>query len=157
MQPSGFASLSWYGPFDDVHPIQVGCGCCTFRREVFDEIGFDEWFEGYGYMEDVDFTLSVSERGLMLENPRARMLHLESPAARLNYRRLIVMQIVNHHYVFRKHLPQDAFHRLCFWWAEFGEALRRMPQFLKTLNFDIVMGMIEGYRELWRERPRKAV
>ncbi|MCP4639221.1 MAG: glycosyltransferase family 2 protein, partial [bacterium] len=157
MQPSGYASLSWYGDFDDVHPIQVGCGCCTFRREVFDEIGFDEWFEGYGIMEDADFTLSVSARGLMLENPRARMLHLESPSARINLRRLVAMQIVNHHYVFKKHLPQDAFHWLCFWWAEFGEALRRFPQVLKTLNFGIVMGMIEGYRELGREKPRKVV
>lgn len=150
MQPSGYASLSWYGKFADIHPIQVGCGCCTFRREVFQQVGFDEWFEGYGCMEDADFTLSVSERGLMFENPRARMLHLESPSARMNLRRTIAMQIVNHHYVFKKHLPQDMFHWLCFWWAEFGEALRRFPTFLKTLNTDIPMGMIDGYRALWR-------
>jgi len=155
MQPSGYASLSWYGGFDDVHPIQVGCGCCTFRREVFDEVKFDEWFEGYGCMEDADFTLSVSKRGLMLENPRARMLHVESPSGRMNLRQIIAMQIVNHHYVFKKHLPQDAFHCLCFWWAELGETLRRFPLFIKTLNVDIPRGMMDGYRVLWRGDSRK--
>ncbi len=154
--PSGFAELSWGNADTQIHAAEVGSGCgCTFRREVFDQISFDEWFDGYGFMEDIDFTYRASRLGRMVENPRARLLHLESPSARLDWRGLIKMQIVNHHYVFAKHMPQDLYHRLCFWWSELGETLWRLVKAAKTGHFGIVAGMVDGYGAVLRNKKRQ--
>ncbi len=152
MAPSGFGTLTWYAPYDSPHEIDVGCGCCTYRREVFEHIWFDEHFEGYGYMEDHDFTYRAGRLGRMLYNPRAVMLHDAAPSARLDRRRLVAMQIVNHHYVFKKHLPQDIFHRLCFWWSELGESILRVVAMLREPASGIALGMIDGYSSILRNK-----
>lgn len=159
LQPSGFGTYTWYSNYPDIHPLEVGCGCCTFRRSLFDALRFDEWFEGYGYMEDLEFTYRAGKCGRFLCNPRATMLHVETPSARTNRRRLMEMQIVNHHYMFRKHVPQSLFHWACFWWSEFGEGIRRAISFLKTGDLDIIKGTLAGYRAILfnpEPRPRRA-
>lgn len=145
MLPSGFGCYTWYSGVKDHHPLEVGCGCCTFRRDVFETILYDEWFEGYGYLEDLEFTYRVGKAGRMMGASGARMLHVETPAARTRMRALIAMQIINHYYVFQKHLPKTAYHWACFWWSEFGESILRVMRMIKSFQPGIAIGMIEGY------------
>ena len=151
--PSAFGSYTWLAPIDTIHPIEVisGC-CCAFRREVFAQIAFDEFFEGYGFMEDLDFTYRASRLGRMVCNPKARITHFESQAARTKMKRLMEMQIVNHCYVFKKHMPSDAFHWWCFWWSEFGEGLRRLALTIRLCNLDVARGMAKGLWTVLRRR-----
>jgi GT2 family glycosyltransferase len=150
IQPSGFGTYTWFSHIDSPHDVEVLCGCCAFRRSVFDTHMFDEHFSGYGYLEDLEFSYRMGRHGRLVCNPRARITHWESPSARIDWRRLAAMQIVNHAYVFRKHLPQDVYHRACFWWSEFGEALRRAATAVKLGDPNVIWGMIDGYRQIVR-------
>lgn len=150
IQPSGFGTYSWFAPIETPHDVEVLCGCCAFRRSVFDANMFDEHFAGYGYLEDLEFSYRVGRQGRLVCNPRARITHWESPSARTNWRRLAAMQIVNHAYVFRKHLPQDLYHRACFWWSELGESIRRSGIAVRQRDADVLRGMVDGYRAILR-------
>ncbi len=148
---SGFGSYTWYTRRRDVHDVEILCGCCcAFRKNVFEKVRFDEYFAGYGYLEDLDFSYRVASLGKLVTHSGAVIEHWESPSARTNWRRLAAMQIVNHAYVFRKLLPQDLYHRACFWWSELGESIRRLGIAVRTRNADVVRGMVDGYRAILR-------
>ena len=155
MLPSGFGTFTWYAGYKDLHPLQVACGCCAYRRSIFDRIRFDEFFAGYGYMEDLDFSYRAGNLGRMVGNPRATMLHVASAAARPDWRRLVAMQIINHHYVFTRLLPPDWRHRICFWWSEFGETLRRLVRLVGSRDLNILLGAVDGYRTILRPSARR--
>lgn len=148
---SAFGTYTWYSAKTNIHRVEVlgGC-CCAFRRNVFDHILFDEYFQGYGYLEDLDFSYRVSKLGKIVCDPSAEIWHWESPAARTRWRRLAKMEIVNHYYIFRKNLPQDFLHKLCFWWSEIGMSIRRIKFFLRSRDMEILRGMLDGYRMILR-------
>ncbi len=147
---SGFGSYSWLSPSNEPHRVEVLCGCCSFRKEVFDHVMFDEHFKGYGYLEDLDFSFRVGRLGELVCNPCARITHWESPSARMNWRRMAKMEIVNHYYVFKKNCVQSLFGWLCFWWSEVGMSLRRFGALAKTKDLNILRGMADGYWSVLR-------
>jgi glycosyltransferase involved in cell wall biosynthesis len=59
--------------------------CMSFRRAVFQHQRFDNILPGYALKEDVDFGYRVSRHYLLLQIPKARCEHMESPMNRLNY------------------------------------------------------------------------
>lgn len=147
--PSGFPSYTWFAPRPHEHRVEILTGCsCSFRASVFESLTFDEWFSGYGFMEDVDFSYRASRLGRVVVNPQASLLHMEAPSARPDWKRLTEMQIVNHHYVFRKHLPHDAFHLACFWWSELGAALWRTAKAVQLREPGLLRGMWAGYAKV---------
>jgi GT2 family glycosyltransferase len=40
----------------------LGSGASIWRRTIFASESFDEWFEGYSYLEDLDFSFRVGKR-----------------------------------------------------------------------------------------------
>lgn len=84
-------------PFTETIAVRYTSGCnMFFRREVFDAVQFDEWFEGYGLGEDKDFSLRVARDWKILAVGAARLEHLHESAGRPNYRKLAKMCIENH-------------------------------------------------------------
>jgi glycosyltransferase involved in cell wall biosynthesis len=124
----------------------VGCNM-SFRREVFRRFRFDEWYDGYGLGEDMDFSYRVSRAWRLVQTPHARLVHRVSPVARDAVPRLHEMTAVNHYYFVRKNLPPTALTWLCFAWSELGELL----SVLKTGNRDALAGLLRGYRRILRE------
>ena len=55
-----------------------------WRRGVFDRFRFDEWFRGYSYLEDLDFSHTVGREGRLAVVAGARFYHLQAPAGRGN-------------------------------------------------------------------------
>ncbi|GMW01919.1 MAG: hypothetical protein AMXMBFR84_30550 [Candidatus Hydrogenedentota bacterium] len=155
MLPSGFGSYTWYSGYTDVHELEVGCGCCAYRRSIFDRITFDEHFYGYGFLEDLEFSYRAGKLGRILCNPKAGMLHVETPSARTDHKELAAMQIYNHYYVFKKHLPKTPYHWAWFWWSELGFSLQRLNQAIRQRNTSWITGMAAGYGSIIRGRPRK--
>jgi len=145
MQPSGHGTMTWQAPIEEMHDVEVGSGMTAYRRSLFDQIRFDEHFESYGYMEDQEFSYRASRLGRLVANPRARLFHNLSPSARIDRRRLAEMQVLNHYYVFRKHLPRDAWHWACFWWSELGELFYRLGHTARLRNTSILRGIAAGY------------
>lgn len=111
------ASGSYSPPTDfrDCLEVQALSGCnMSYRRSVFDELSFDEWYGGYANGEDLDFSFRVSKRYRLVVTPFATVTHKHSETARLSSKEFAYMQLRNHSRFFAKNLPDDARHRLCF-------------------------------------------
>lgn len=125
MKRSGFASFQMAGPASSIVSTDVLSGCCfCFRKTLFKDNTFDEHFEGYGFMEDVEFSYRVSRGYRLLYTPFATLMHNKSPNARLDYRKSFEMQIVNHHYVFSKLVKKRPIDWLFFGWSDLGVLMR---------------------------------
>ena len=79
----------------------------SFRREVFDRERFDERLAGYAFKEDIDFSYRVVKRGyLLVQTPKALILHHKSPSERLSRFDHQRMALANQFYLHRKNMPQ---------------------------------------------------
>ncbi len=59
-------------------------GAVVWKKEVFEAWRFDEWFSGYSYLEDLDFSYSVGKNRGLYVVARARYRHLPSPQGRMD-------------------------------------------------------------------------
>jgi GT2 family glycosyltransferase len=123
--------------------VEVLSGCnMAYRREVLNEFKFDENLSGYCFMEDVDFAYRVSRKYKNIYTPFAKLDHNVSTAARDKAYARMKMTIENHHYLFKKNIPQDLKHELAFWWSVIGlvamAMLGRNKEGLKGLMSGII-------------------
>jgi len=56
----------------------------VWRKEVFQEFKFDEWFSGYALFEDIDFSYSVSKKYKIVIVADAQLEHLNK-LERMNF------------------------------------------------------------------------
>lgn len=69
-------SVSFLPPSGKIYEVeQFMGGVSSFRKGVFKEIGFSNYFEGYGLYEDADFTLRLSKLGDLYVNTAAQLEH----------------------------------------------------------------------------------
>jgi len=150
MKRSGFAN---YHPMkiDKVYTTQVlsGYSCC-YRRPIFDQYIFDEYFEGYSLMEDLEFSYRVSKENTLVYTPYAKLVHNMSPAERLNSKRLFEMRVLNHFYVFKKDVKKTNVDWIFFWWSDFGVILASLSSALKMKSTLPLAGVFSGHRKLFR-------
>jgi GT2 family glycosyltransferase len=57
-------------------------GASVWRREIFREHRFDEWFDGYSYLEDLDFSYEVGKTWRLAVVSDAHYRHLPAPGGR---------------------------------------------------------------------------
>lgn len=116
---SGFETPLW--PVSETTWTRWLCGGATiWRRDITREIPYDEWFEGTGYLEDVDFSYRVSQRyGLAIVGD-ARLHHLTYPIRPDRNYLLGKWQSINRMYFVRKNRE---FSRLACYWALVGQGL----------------------------------
>ena len=74
-----------------------------WRRSIFDVHRFDEWFEGYSYLEDLDFSYCVGKRHKLAVVADARYYHFPSDAGRINSYDFGKIEAKNRIYLVRKH------------------------------------------------------
>lgn len=78
-------------------------GASLWRREAVEAFRFDEWFTGYSYLEDVEYSLRVGRRYRLMAVPQSRIRH---ESARFSWRqqfRFGVWQVTNRIYLVRRH------------------------------------------------------
>lgn len=82
--------------FEEDIELKHVSGCnMFFRREIFQHLKFDLWYEGYGLGEDRDFGLRVSKRWRIIGVGRARLHHLVERSSRPNRYKFGQMMIEN--------------------------------------------------------------
>lgn len=87
----------------DTIEVQWLSGGVTFwSKKVLDEFSFDEWFAGTGYMEDVDFSYSVSKKYSLAYCGTSRCEHFQHPVAKRKMYTLGVWQITAWWYFIKK-------------------------------------------------------
>jgi GT2 family glycosyltransferase len=78
-------------------------GASVWRREVFARFRFDEWFDGYGYLEDLDFSYRVGRTARLAVVAPARYRHLPAPGGRGGGYVFGVREVLNRVHFVRKH------------------------------------------------------
>ena len=80
------------------------CGGATvWRREVIEAYCYDNWFQGTGFMEDVDYSYRVRERYRLFVLAAARLAHFTPPVRPDRQFLFGKWQVVNRMYIVRKY------------------------------------------------------
>jgi len=74
----------------------------VWRREVFDGFRFDEWFQGYSYLEDLDFSYRVGKAYRLAVVATARYRHLPAQSGRGDGYAFGLREVRNRVYFVRK-------------------------------------------------------
>jgi GT2 family glycosyltransferase len=109
-------------------------GVTLWRRGVIDEFAYDEWFQGTGYLEDVDYSYSVGKKYRLMVVADARVRHLSHPIRRESNYVLGKWQAINRMYFVKKH--REFWLSLCYW-SMLGELL---------LNLGTAITQIDSWR-----------
>lgn len=114
------------------------CGGATvWRREVIEKYSYDNWFQGTGFMEDVDFSFGVRERYRLFVVAAARLAHYTQPVRADRQWLFGKWQVVNRMYIVRKYR-----HR--------GLSLRKAwSTSFMLLAANIIRGVALRRRSLW--------
>jgi len=75
----------------------------VWRREVFRDHRFDEWFDGYSYLEDLDFSYRVGQARRLAVVADAHYRHLAAPGGRGSGPVFGQREVLNRLYFVRKH------------------------------------------------------
>lgn len=75
----------------------------VWRAEAIRDLRFDEYFEAYSYLEDLDFSLQARHRGRFVILSDAAYLHAPAKAGRKSRFWFGRIEIRNRHYIVRKH------------------------------------------------------
>ena len=146
-------------PHEDLKEIDfMGAGCAVWRREVFASgLRFADFFTGYSVLEDAHFALRAGRSWRLLENGRARCLHLRSPRTRAGSRRIGRQSAVNYRYVFIDLVPERTpSQELRFWRVQLLDLLRFWVALLRRRDREslaLIVGKLEG---IWQAARMKS-
>ena len=93
-------------------------GVTLWRMEVVREYSYDEWYEGTGYLEDVDYSYTVGRKYNLVLVAGAQVQHLMYPVRKDRNYLLGKWQVINRMYFVRKNAELSV--PLC-WWATLGQ------------------------------------
>jgi len=128
------------------------CGGATiWQRQVVEEVKYDEWFKGWAYVEDVDFSFTVSKRYKLVVVQSARVQHLPPPFASKKLYSLGRVLTTQRYHLVKKHSELSVG---LFYWATVGQIIsgflygimkRRLDPIRVALGniaglFDIIIG-----------------
>lgn len=102
-------SVSYLPPSNKIYTVEFFMGgVSSFKKEIFDNVQFSTYFEGYGLYEDLDFCLRVSKLGKLYVNTAAQLEHYHNEAGRPNKYNYGKMVVRNGWYVWRVKYPNPS-------------------------------------------------
>jgi len=99
---SGFQTMIGR-PQSTVFTEWLPSGASVWRREVFARFRFDEWFEGYSYLEDLDFSYRVGKAYRLAVVAGAGYRHYPAASGRGSGYAFGVREVLNRVHFVRKH------------------------------------------------------
>ncbi len=118
-----FTRLDKYKNTEYIPVSKLPGGLTSYKREIFKEFKFDETFIKTGVGEDFDFSFRVSRRYKIVITPQARLIHVESPVARADFKKIIGDNLYFKYYFFKKNLDKTIGNYMHFGWLIFGDFL----------------------------------
>lgn len=153
-------SIGFLPPSGKTYPVEFFMGgVSSYRKELFKEISFSSYFEGYGLYEDMDFCLRALKFGHLYVNTDAQLYHYHEEAGRpnqFNYGRMVVR---NGWYVWRVKYPNPTFEAKLKWHSiAFLLTLVRLGNVFTTKNKKEALteglGRIVGWLSLYINNPK---
>ena len=131
MTASGFGYPIYEREIECAKQVEMLPGCnMNFRFSAIGEERFDEWFTGYGYREDAEFSYRISKKGKVWMIPDARLVHNYSRTGRLSEEELKRMKIRNYYYVFHKFKGRSVVSALLFVYSLIGLSIEDFFEFI---------------------------
>jgi len=81
----------------------LSSGASVWRREVVRDHRFDEWYDGYSYLEDLDFSYRVGKAYKLAVVAGARYHHLQAPGGRGGSYTFGLREVLNRVHFVKKH------------------------------------------------------
>ncbi|MFZ0393023.1 MAG: glycosyltransferase [Terracidiphilus sp.] len=78
-------------------------GAVVWRRSALESTAFDEYFDTYSYLEDLDLSYSIGQHGRLAIVAEAGYRHFPSHGGRVSNRRFGRLEVRNRLYFVRKH------------------------------------------------------
>ena len=75
----------------------------VYSRKAMDEFAFDDWYQGYSYLEDLDFSYRVGKKYKLVVVAGARFHHYPSPRGREDAYLFGKKEVANRLHFVRKH------------------------------------------------------
>ncbi|GAB5564480.1 MAG: glycosyltransferase family 2 protein [Winogradskyella sp.] len=153
-------SVSFIPPTGKIYKVQqLMGGVSSFKKEIFRNIKFSSYFEGYGLYEDADFTLRLSKLGQLYLNTAAQLEHHHSGSGRPNQFKYGKMVARNGWYVWRVAYPKPRLKNKLKWHLTF--IILTNLRFLNVLSTEKRMSSLSealgrcfGWLTLFINKPR---
>lgn len=153
-------SISFLPPSDKIYEVeQLMGGVSSFKKEIFKEMQFSHYFEGYGLYEDADFTLRLSKRGKLYVNTAAKLAHYHDASGRPNQYQYGKMVVRNGWYIWRVKYPNPSFKAKLKW--HLITLLLTLIRFTNTITsnerkeaFTETLGRSIGWLSLFVNKPK---
>ncbi|WP_262884633.1 glycosyltransferase family 2 protein [Winogradskyella ouciana] len=111
-------SVSFLPPNGRIYEVeQFMGGVSSYKTEVFNKVGFSEYFEGYGLYEDLDFCIRLLPLGKLYVNTAAQLEHYHEASGRPNQFKYGKMVVKNGWYVWRLKNKRPSFKTKIKWYS----------------------------------------
>jgi glycosyltransferase involved in cell wall biosynthesis len=127
----------------------MGAGCAIWRAELFrNGLRFDDFFIGFGVLEDAQMSLRARQSWILMENGLAHCRHLHSQHGREDIRSVSRKTAVNYRYLFITIVPQrNLLQEFRFWRVQFVQVLIFLSAVLRhpnRRNWNSLLGKMDG-------------
>lgn len=120
--PSGGVSNPHRLPLPAAAEVDWLCGCVAYRRSAFEAAQCDPALEGYSMDEDLDVSFRIGQTAALILDPRAKLVHHQSPISRQALYRYAFDRLVHRYWFVEKNL-RHPLRKPAFWWATLGRML----------------------------------
>jgi glycosyltransferase involved in cell wall biosynthesis len=129
---SGFCTSAFPAVKD--HSCEWLCGGATiWRRDILNEYKFDEWYSGWAYHEDADFSYRVFKKFQLYIVHLAKVTHNPPPFNPEKNFLLGKMAVINRYHFVKKNPELST---LLFYWSTIGEFFVNILQSIWEKNLD---------------------
>lgn len=134
--------------------VEMLSGCnMNYRREFLKDDKFDEWFIGYGYREDAEFSYRISRKTVLKMIPEAKLYHNYSRSNRMDIKNQKRMEVKNYYYIYKKHSQKTMISDFLFLYSLLGLSICYFIEYLCNFNEEKYLqlkGFVEGIANLLR-------
>lgn len=151
---SGFGYPLVKGEIDRSLQIEMLSGCnMNFRKELLKNDKFDEWFTGYSFREDAEFSYRISRKTVLKMIPEAKLYHNYSRSNRMDIKNQKRMEVKNYYYIYKKHSQKTMISDFLFLYSLLGLSICYFIEYLCNFNEEKYLqlkGFVEGIANLLR-------
>lgn len=116
-------------------------GFSAYRSDIFANHSFDEFFNGYAYLEDTDFSLSIISKVNSVFFPGFSGNHDHLSTLQKDHFFNRKKYIENYHYIFIKH---NIGNRFLFYWTLTGILIINLIKSISSFNLSYFVGTLKG-------------
>lgn len=103
-------------PFVGTKTVDFLVGIAFYRKKVFEQVQYSDFFQGYGLAEDVHFSLQVGKNYQLVVAGEAICYHLHAPSGRPDLFKFGYMSSVNYFFIFKTYEKRNMLSYLIFWY-----------------------------------------